>query len=138
MNRTDKAEEGSETFVIDFIIKFYRKKFVMNRKQFLLTLCTDNSECGGGKEGEEREQKGRDNRLREQGRGVEGKLREQRCVCFRCCSVKAAVEPMIREDGWGKTGQVTGGDRTEEEGELGWIAVRCSAVRCIVVLQHVL
>ena len=59
-------------------------------------------------------------------------------MCFRCCSVKAAVEPMIREDGWGKTGQVTGGDRTEEEGELGWIAVRCSAVRCIVVLQHVL
>jgi hypothetical protein len=122
LNRTDKAEEGSETFVIDFIIKFYRKKFVRNRKQFLLTLCTDNSECGGGKGGEEREQKGRDNRLREQGRGVEGTLREQRCKCFRCCSVKAAVEPMIREDGWGKTGHVTGGIGQRRRGS--WVGAQ--------------
>jgi hypothetical protein len=105
----DKAGEAHrETFVIDYIIKFYRKKFVRNRKQFLLTLCTDNSECGGEGEGKKERVRGRE---KEELTGLE-RDEVTEVWCFRCCSVKAAVNPTIKQD---RTG-------------VGSIALRCSAV----------
>jgi hypothetical protein len=69
----------------------------------LLTLCTDNSECGG--EGEGKKERVR-KREKEKLTGLE-RDEVTEVWCFRCCSVKAAVNPTIKQD---RTGQ----ERIEE------------------------